>query len=190
MQAVDLSNTITPKSDQLNADDLMTCDKVITVTEVKLNSSDDQPVSVHYQGDDGRPFKPCKSMRRVLITAWGPRADQWVGKSMRLYCDKSVRFGKDAVGGIRVSELTDIEKDLALMLTVTRGRKAEYRVKKMDRPKREPLSPAAFKEKLPAITKWIEGGDGTPEQAIARLERDNELTPEQRGRIRNIGGEA
>jgi hypothetical protein len=184
MEAIDLRKTIEPKSDQLNADDLLDCTKDITVTGVRLHSSDDQPVSIHYEGDDGRPFKPCKSMRRVLIAAWGNDGALWAGRSMRLFCDPKVRFGSDAVGGIRISHLTDIDGPKSYMLTVTRGKKREYRVSPMDKPQRAPYPAELFAEKLPTILAWIKSGDGTPEQAIARLERDGALTEEQRAQVR------
>lgn len=186
MQAVDISQTIVPKSDQLNADDLLACTKEITVTEVKLADSEQQPVSIHYNGDDDRPYKPCKSMRRVLIAAWGPRADQWNGRSMRLYCDPDVKFGGSAVGGIRISHLSHIDQPKTFMLTVTRGRKSGYTVKPMEAEQKPPLPDDLFNEKLPSITEWIKNGDGTPEQAIVRLSTYGEMTKEQRETVRAI----
>lgn len=188
MQAVDIRKTVEPRSDQLNFDDLIDSTKDITVTDVRLMKSEDQPVAVHYEGDDGRPFKPCKSMRRVLIALWGSKADEWRGRSMRLYGDPSVKFGGAAVGGIRISHMTDVDGEKSLMLTVTRARRAEYKVKPMDRPKREPLADEVFDEKLPAIKDWVESGKGTPEQAITRLQQYGELNKEQREKVRALGG--
>ena len=67
---LDISKTIAPKSEQLNADDLIAGPRTITVTSVKL-VAEDQPVAIHFAGDEGKPHKPCKSMRRVLVRAWG-----------------------------------------------------------------------------------------------------------------------
>lgn len=186
MEAVDLSRTIEPKSDQLNADDLLSCTKEITVTAVKLHSSDDQPVSICYEGDDGRPYKPCKSIRRVLIHAWGPNGNDWIGRSMRLYCDPEVKFGGSKVGGIRVSHLTDIERPVTMNLTVTRAKRKPYTVEPMPRPDRPPYPDELFAEKLPAIQEWVEAGKMTPEQAIARLQQTGTLTEEQRATIRKF----
>ena len=186
---VDIRKTVEPKSDQLNFDDLIDSEKDITVTDVRLMKSDDQPVAVHYEGDDGRPFKPCKSMRRVLIALWGSKADEWRGRSMRLYGDPSVKFGGSAVGGIRISHMTDIDGEKSLMLTVTRARRAEYKVKPMDPPKRKPLPDEVFKDKLPAIKALIGDGKSTPEQAITSLQKHyGEPTAEQRKTIRALGG--
>lgn len=122
----DLRATIIPKSDQLNSEQLLGGPMTITVSEVRIGNSEEQPVTVHYVNEAGRPFKPCKTMRKLLIHAWGKNGNDWRGRSMTLYNDPTVKFGGDEVGGIRISHLTDIEKRLAVMLTSTRGKKAKY----------------------------------------------------------------
>ena len=66
----DLSFTIKPKSDQLNADDLIAGPITVTVQAVNVYESPDQPVSVVI-GNGCQPYKPCKSMRRLMIAVWG-----------------------------------------------------------------------------------------------------------------------
>ena len=141
---MDLSHTIVPKSNQLNADDLLAGDITITVTDISASDSPDQPVSIHYNDDNGRPYKPCKSMRRVLIQAWGANGKDWIGKSMTLYRDPAVKFGGSEVGGIRISHLSDIERDMSFMLTVTRAKRQAYSVKKLVDEKPKPDFEATF----------------------------------------------
>jgi hypothetical protein len=124
---MDLTGTIEPKSDQLNSDDLMTGPRTFTVERVNAGSVE-QPVEIHLVGYPGRPFKPSKTVRRILITAWGTESTAYVGRRMTLYRDPTVRFGKDEVGGIRVSHLSDIDAPVQLALTVTRGKRAPFRV--------------------------------------------------------------
>lgn len=124
----DLRPTIVPKSDQLNAEQLLGGSMTLTVTGVQVSSSPEQPVVVHYEGDAGRPYKPCKTMRKLLVFAWGPDGSQWAGRSMTVYNDPSVKFGGDEVGGIRISHLSHIPKAIEVSLTSTRGKKALYRV--------------------------------------------------------------
>ena len=131
--SLDLSKTIAPKSEQLNADDLIAGPRTITVTSVKL-VAEDQPVAIHFAGDEGKPYKPCKSMRRVLVRAWGADGAQYVGKSMTLFLDDQVRFGGAAVGGIRISHLSHIEKSITMALTATRATKKAYTVQAMAAP--------------------------------------------------------
>ncbi|MBR8188580.1 hypothetical protein KDW82_05835 [Burkholderia vietnamiensis] len=123
----DLRGTIVPKSDQLNAEQLLAGDLTITVTDVRMGS-EDQPVILHYENDEGRPYKPCKTMRKLLIFAWGEDGRNWVGKSMTLYNDQAVRFGGMVVGGIRISHLSHIEREISLSLTATKGKKALHTV--------------------------------------------------------------
>lgn len=123
-----LKDTIIPKSDQLNADQLLAGPMTITVSDVR-RGSDDQPVIVHYQGENGRPFKPCKSMRKVLIFAWGENGAEWIGKRMTLFNNPDVKFGGVKVGGIRISHMSDIKGELALSLTATKGKKEPFIIK-------------------------------------------------------------
>lgn len=119
----DLSSTVVAKSDQLNADDLIE-PITITITRVDKTNSKDQPVNIHSQGR--QPFKPCLTMRRMLIAAWGKYKDKWVGKSLTVYCDPEVLWAGKAQGGIRISHVTGIEQPISKMLAVTRGRKAMF----------------------------------------------------------------
>lgn len=128
--ATNLKDTIIPKSDQLNADQLISKSMTITVSEVKRGAAD-QPVIISYANDEGRPYKPCKTCRKILIFAWGDDGRQWVGKSMTLFCDPEVKFGGVKVGGIRISHLSHIERDLGLSLNTTKGKKGEFTIKKL-----------------------------------------------------------
>lgn len=125
---MDMSQTITARSDQINADDLIGGPRDITVTRVSGNDNAEQPVNVYFQGDNGKPYRPCKSMRRVLVACWGADASTYVGKSMRLYCDPEVMFGGAKVGGIRISHLSHIPERRTMALTATRAKRKPYTV--------------------------------------------------------------
>lgn len=188
---MDLTHTIAPKSDQTNADDLLSGPITITVSGVKATDTPDQPVTINFEGDDGRPYKPCKSMRRVLIQAWGANGNQWIGRSMTLFCDPAVRFGGQAVGGIRISHLSHIDKDMNFMLTVTRARRAAYSVKKLATPQSAPAPVAPeqkpapdFDESFDRIVASIKEGKNTLEKTVKYF-ADNGvvLTEEQKQQI-------
>jgi hypothetical protein len=125
----DLSKTILAKSDQMNADDLAV-PITIKVTGVRVTDGD-QPTSISFEGDNGKPYKPCKSMRRVLVRAWGADSKEYVGRSMALYNEPTVKWGGQQVGGIRISAVSHIERDFAMPLTITRGQKKPFPVKKL-----------------------------------------------------------
>ena len=137
-----LRDTIAAKSSQLNADDLLGISKTITVTAVKRSNSPDQPVDIHFEGDDGKPYKPCKTMRKALVFAWGENGRDWVGRSMTLFNDPEVKFGGIKVGGIRISHMSHIEQTMAVNLTASKGKRTTVTIHKL----------AAAKQQAPAAT--------------------------------------
>lgn len=160
-----LRDTIDPKSDQLNADDLVGTTKTIKVTSVTRGAGSDQPIVINYEGDNGRPFKPCKSMRRVLIFAWGEYGSDWVGKSMTLHCDPEIKFGGVKVGGIRISHLSHIKSALSMSLTATRGKRSPYNVDVLSV---KMYDAAKFDANKAAWIALIESGKATAEQIVAK----------------------
>ena len=124
---MDITTTIAPRSDQQNYDDYIAGPKTVTITEVRAGNAE-QPVEIHLAEYPGRPYKPSKSMRRVLVAAWGANADAYAGRRITLYGDPTVKFGGNVVGGIKISHLSHIDKPLNLALTETRGKKAKHTV--------------------------------------------------------------
>lgn len=122
---MDITRSVEPKSDQQNFDDYISGPKTVTVKEVKAGTAE-QPVEVHLVEFPGRPYKPSKSMRRVLVACWGPDASLYAGRQMRLYGDPTVKFGKEVVGGIRIAALSHLEKPVTVSLTVSRGKRAPF----------------------------------------------------------------
>ena len=126
-----LRDTIIPKSDQLNYDDVMTGPLTVAVAGMAIGSPE-QPVIVKVTdaktGAKLRDYKPCKSMRRVLIAVWGDKGKDWVKQQMTLVGDDSVVFGGAKVGGIRISHVSGIDKPTTIMLTVTRSKRIAYTV--------------------------------------------------------------
>ena len=127
---VDVSATIAPKSDQLNADDLIGKTLTIKVTKVSRSETPEQPIHINYEGDQGKPYKPCKSMRRVMVQVWGKDGQSYVGKSMTLYRDETVKFGGADVGGIRISHMSDMKdnKAVTLALTASKANRKPFKV--------------------------------------------------------------
>lgn len=147
---LDLTDSIAPKSDQMNADDLMSGPRTFTIAEVRKASSPEQPVDVVLvEFPAGRPFKPSKSMRRVMVTAWGKDASTYAGKRLTLYRDPEITFGKDKVGGVRISHMSGLDKPLTLALTVTRGKRTPYVVQPL--PDAAPSSPQIDENTVAAL---------------------------------------
>lgn len=172
-----LRDTILAKSDQLNADDIIGTGITITVTAVKRGDSAEQPVVIHYQGDNGRPYKPCKTMRRVLIAGWGENGAAWIGRSMTLYNEPSVKFGGVAVGGIRISHMTDIGNGLRLTPNASKGKKQEVIIQPLKA--QAPSRPAISDDQWPQVLAAVESGKRTAQYIRDKYEltdaQDNEL---------------
>lgn len=182
MNIENLADTIVPKSDQLNFDDMITGPITVSVTGVNRGQPD-QPISISIDG--GRqPYKPCKSMRRVIISLWGEDGRAWVGRSMTLYGDPEVMFGGKKVGGIRISHMSDIANDTQLMITTTRGKKSPFMVRKMNQQAQpatqKPEYPAEkFSENLSVWVKAITEKKITIEAVAARCNIDFVFTDQQ-----------
>lgn len=126
MTSFDISDTLAPTSDQLDAVDLLGGPRTFTVESVSKGEPD-QPVQVHLAGFP-RPWRPGKSMRRVLASCWGTDASAYIGRRVTLRCDPDVMFGKDKVGGTRISAMSDIDKRKQIPLLISRGKSAIYTV--------------------------------------------------------------
>lgn len=166
---MDLRKTIIPKSDQLNADDLIAGSRTIKIRDVKEGDSEQQPVSIYFDGDDNKPYKPCLSMRRLLVQVWGHEGKSYIGKSMTLFLDPSVKWAGVEVGGIRISHVSDITEPTDVLLTVSKGKRRPYTVQPLVVAKKT-LTDARFQKALEAL----EEGKTTVEKI-----KEYDLTEEQ-----------
>lgn len=139
---MDILKTTEPKSDQQNFDDMVAGPRTVTVEAVKKGSAE-QPVELHLVEFPGRPYKPGKSMRRVLVACWGSEASAYVGRRLTLYGDPEVKFGGQKVGGIRIAALSHLPEPVEINLTVTRGKRVPFVV--------QPI-PGEIAEHLAALT--------------------------------------
>lgn len=123
-----MRSTIIPKSDQMNADDFVATGPVtIKITKVSVVNKD-QRCAINYEDDKGKPWKPCISMCRVLIMVWGEEGDDYVGQSLTLYLDKTVKWGGEEVGGIRISHMTGLNEKRVMQLTASKGKRKPFSV--------------------------------------------------------------
>lgn len=122
----DISDSLAPASDQLDAIELVAGPRIFTITRVS-RGTDEQPINVYFT-DFPRPWRPSKNMRRLLAACWGSDASQWTGRRVELFFDPDVTFGKDKPGGTRIRALSHIDKPRAVPLLVSRGKSATYKV--------------------------------------------------------------
>jgi hypothetical protein len=124
---MNITDTIEPKVDQLTADHLIGRTITIRITDVRLVAGE-QPCEIRYEGDNGLPYRPGKSMRRVLVHCWGRDERQYAGRSLTLFRDDDVQFGGLKVGGIRISHMSHIAAPVIMALTAKKGSKKAYKV--------------------------------------------------------------
>jgi hypothetical protein len=169
---VDISDTIAPNSDQLAAVDLLPGARTFSIEGVSKGNAE-QPVQIHLR-EFPRPWRPGKSMRRVLVAVWGKDASTYAGKSLTLYCDETVRFGGQAVGGVRISHMSGIDKPRDVPLIVSRGKSAIFTVRPLTEPSvisteptAEQVAQCADKAELGAM--WKASGPERRAQIEARV---------------------
>jgi hypothetical protein len=145
---MDITATIAPKSDQLNSDDLIAGPLTITITKVSKGSGPEQPVSISYEGDGGKPWKPCKGMRRVLTHVWGDEAARnagtaYVGRGVTLFRDEEVVYGGAKVSGIRIKAMSHIRERVTMALSVSKQKRIQFTVEPLATPRPAKAPPAA-----------------------------------------------
>lgn len=162
---MDISDTLAPKSDQLDAVDLLGGPQTFTVASVSRGNAE-QPVQVHLT-EFPRVWRPGKTMRRVLAFCWGNDASQWVGRRVTLYCDADVMFGSEKVGGTRISHLSHIDKPMRVPVIVKKGRGGSFAVEPL--PDAAPPVEMATNDQLQAIYDALASAD--KESALSQLSK-------------------
>lgn len=129
---MDLTKALAPKSDQLDAADLIgSPPQIFTIIEVAQNRSelaDQQPVNIKL-AEFPRVWRPSKGMLRVLADNWGKDVKEWIGRKVELYGDPEVYFGKEKRGGTRISRLSHISAPKTTLVNPRGGRNAYWSVK-------------------------------------------------------------
>lgn len=130
---MDLSHALAPKTDQIDATDLIgKPPQIFTIRSVSENGSelaDQQPVNIRLE-ETGLYWRPSKGMLRVLAADdnWGRDVRAWVGRRVELYGDPNVYFGKEKRGGTRISRLSHISKKTTTLINPRGGRGAYWSV--------------------------------------------------------------
>lgn len=183
---VDISKTLEAKSDQLNAVDIMGAEPVIAIRDVKVANNPQQPIAIYFDGDNNRPWKPSKGMRRILAAAWGLDTDKWIGKKAQIRFEASVMYAGEEVGGIQIKALSDIASaGINCALTISRTKRKAYHVPLLVVAEK-PYPDAAFKKALPTMTAKMASGEMTLQQVIAQCQKTGTLSAEQLGELEKV----
>ncbi len=174
----DVSFAMEAKSDQLNAVDIMGYEPVIRVRDVIVKKGD-QPVSVYYDGDNNRPWKPSKGMIRILAAAWGRDSAAWIGKYAQIYCDPNVVYAGKPVGGVRIRALSDIDqRGMTFTITINRQKREPYPVAWLNT-ERPAYPDDKFQAGLPKMVEAMQAGKMTLDQVIAHCQKTGDLSADQ-----------
>jgi hypothetical protein len=121
--------TAEPRSDQWNASDFIGGPRTFTIAGVKVGTAE-QKYDIELVEGEGRAWRPPLTVLRQLIAGWGDEAAAWVGRRVTLCLDATVRFGKDAVGGIRIAAMSHLPNNerLSVTLPTSRGKVATFTV--------------------------------------------------------------
>ena len=164
--------SIVPNSDQLNADDLLTGPVTVTITKVRKGDRE-QPIHIDVVEYKGKSYRPCKTMRRVLIAAFSDDPKKWVGQKMTLFCDPNVMWAGVKVGGIRISHLSGLEHPRTFLLTVGRGKRSEVTIRPLTaNTTQQPALMPEETEFVAITTKVIGAADAKALEAIASQLKD------------------
>ena len=171
----DMKQVIVPKSDQLNADDLISGPVTVKITGVSIKGGQEQPIAISFEGDNGKPYKPCKSMCRVMVAAWGADSKKYAGRSMTLYRDPSVKWAGMEVGGIRISHMSDIDTAMTMALTMTRSNRKPFTVKPLTDSAARPSPAASGPSPVAAQGAAAEPSDDALAEDIARWMKEGKF---------------
>ena len=122
---LDMAKSIEPNSEQVNADDLVSGPRTVTITGVKPGTAE-QPVFIELAEFPGRTFRPAKTVRKLIMAGWGDDASKYVGRRLTIFNDPTVKWGGKEVGGIRISHMSDITSAVRVNLMVTRGKREPF----------------------------------------------------------------
>lgn len=191
LTAEDLQRATQAKSDQLNSCDILGGSLVAKIVDVKSGNSE-QPVIIVIDSWP-QPWKPSKTSLRVLCACWGNEPQNWIGRYAVLFCDETVKFGGEAIGGIRTSHLSHITGTKKVAVNTTRGKKGIQTIEpyypqeeSAPAPQAEPVfwPDEAFAKQLSAAQAKIDSGELTADAFVARLEKKAPLTVGQKARVK------
>lgn len=182
MSTTDVTFAMEAKSNQLNAADIMGQERIIRIRDVNVLKGD-QPVSVYFDGDNNRPWKPSKGMIRILAAAWGTESKDWIGKSAQIYCDVSVIYAGKEVGGVRIRALSDIAvSGLRATIAISKQKREPYLVQFLDVSR--PEYPAdKFDADFEKMSAAMQSGKTSLQTIIAHCQKTGDLTVDQLTRL-------
>jgi hypothetical protein len=161
---MDLTQSIEPRSDQINSDDLIAGPITYTIRDV-IQGKAEQPFDFLLVETD-RAYRPSKTMRRVIVNAWGADAANYAGRKLTLYREPTIKFGGQTVGGIRISHMSHIDGPVEVLAQVTRGKREKFVVQPLPDAAPAPTTDPATAERIAALRAEFRTADEDRKAAI------------------------
>jgi hypothetical protein len=181
----DVSFAMEAKSDQLNAMDLAG-DRIIQIRNVSVSDKPQQPqpVSIYFEGDNNKPWKPSKGMIRVIARAWGTDSKNWIGHLAAIYNDPEVMWGGEKVGGIRIKALSGIDKGgMKVPLALNKQKRIVLNIAYLEPLGRPQYPSEQFEKAFPIMVSKMESGEMSLQAIFSQLQKTGDLTAEQTKRL-------
>lgn len=88
-------------------EDVRTAPVRATIEDVRIETlgrsddADEKPV-IHFREKNLKNFPLNLTNWQTIEAAYGPESDEWRGKTIELYLDPGIKFGRETVGGVRI----------------------------------------------------------------------------------------
>jgi len=172
-----------PRSDQLNAIDLIGGPITVTITDAN-NGNTEQILWLSITGGH-KPYKPCFNMRNLMAFAWENKdPNTWIGKALTLWLNPDVVYKGEVTGGIQISHVSHITEVKSIKLNVGRNKREVFSVKPLPDaapPQPKPDIPPAI---AAVLDEWRPKLTGQPKRVLEMSGRIAAVrTPDQSGEV-------
>jgi hypothetical protein len=189
---IDLTKHIEADSDCLVAADLVGGPLTILVERVTESGKNDKKKIDIFYANSEKPFRPCKSMLRILCELWKTTdATTFIGRGITLYREPDCMWKGEKTPGVRICGLSHIEKAVTVVANERRGKMATYQIEPIRpwppaAPERQaqPTPEERLQRTLDGIARASIPALEAAEQALKQRTESGEIQPDQAELIR------
>ena len=189
---IDLTKHIEADSDCLVAADLVGGPLTILVEKVAESGKNDKKKIDIFYANSEKPFRPCKSMLRILCELWKTTdATTFIGRGITLYREPDCMWKGEKTPGVRICGLSHIEKAVTVVANERRGKMATYQIEPIRpwppaTPERQaqPTPEERLQRTLDGIARASSPALEAAEAALKQRTESGEIQPDQAELIR------
>ena len=189
---IDLTKHIQADSDCLVAADLVGGPLTILVERVTESGKNDKKKIDIFYANSEKPFRPCKSMLRILCELWKTTdATTFIGRGITLYREPDCMWKGEKTPGVRICGLSHIEKAVTVVANERRGKMATYQIEPIrpwppaaPEPQAQPTPEDRLQRTLDGIARASIPALEAAEAALKQRTESGEIQPDQAELIR------